>query len=543
MANNDKYYGKKSEPCAEFKRRVEIDSTLFVGDVIPNDDSTYDLGTSAKRWKDIYLTGGTLHLGNANISDSAFADGKVLTGSATGKAVWRTPSSGGVTSVTGTTNRITSSGGATPSIDIAATYVGQTSLTTLGTIGTGVWNGSSISTTYTDAKVKTVTGTANRLTVGGTSTDPTFDISTSYVGQNTITTLGTIGTGTWQGTAIGNTYGGTGINTSASSGVAQVSSGTWSVSTALPSTTTATTQTIGDNSTKVATTAYSDANAALKWGVTGNAITAGQFFGTTNNTSTRIRANNTQILVLDSTTLSTFTSTSTAARGLTITQNVAGNGGLLINNTNGTGSAASNVAFSNGTASAELGLGGASYSTSGAFVQNGVWLDNNGVGGISISARNASAAIRMYANTTQKMGIYTTGVGVGVTSPSALLHLAAGTATANTAPLKFNSGTNLTTVENGTVEYDGTNYYLSAGGTRQTIMMGKNGSYSNSVTGATSVTVTFGGTQPNSTYKVNVTPTSSLSVGGYVSAKTTTTFDYTFPIATGTLTFDYDITQ
>jgi hypothetical protein len=45
--------------------------------------------------------------------------------------------SGGITSVSGTTNRITSIGGTTPVIDISASYVGQTSITTLGTIATG----------------------------------------------------------------------------------------------------------------------------------------------------------------------------------------------------------------------------------------------------------------------------------------------------------------------------------------------------------------------------------------------------------------------
>ncbi|AXH77159.1 MAG: tail fiber protein [Bacteriophage sp.] len=49
-----------------------------------------------------------------------------------------------VTSVTGTTNRITSSGGTTPAIDIAATYVGQSSITTLGTITTGIWNAGAV---------------------------------------------------------------------------------------------------------------------------------------------------------------------------------------------------------------------------------------------------------------------------------------------------------------------------------------------------------------------------------------------------------------
>lgn len=42
-----------------------------------------------------------------------------------------------VTSVSGTTNRITSTGGTTPVIDISASYVGQTSITTLGTLTTG----------------------------------------------------------------------------------------------------------------------------------------------------------------------------------------------------------------------------------------------------------------------------------------------------------------------------------------------------------------------------------------------------------------------
>ena len=50
--------------------------------------------------------------------------------------------------------------------------------------------------------------------------------------------------------------GGTGINTSASTGVAQVASGIWSVSNALPSTTTATTQSTSDSSTSVATDAF-----------------------------------------------------------------------------------------------------------------------------------------------------------------------------------------------------------------------------------------------------------------------------------------------
>jgi len=56
-----------------------------------------------------------------------------------------------------------------------------------------------------------VVGTANRITVNADS----IDIASSYVGQASITTLGTIATGTWQGTAVGVAYGGTGATTAA----------------------------------------------------------------------------------------------------------------------------------------------------------------------------------------------------------------------------------------------------------------------------------------------------------------------------------------
>jgi len=73
--------------------------------------------------------------------------GQVITATnVDGTWTWQTPSGGGgtVTSVSGTTNRITSTGGATPVIDISASYVGQTSITTLGTITTGTWTGTAI---------------------------------------------------------------------------------------------------------------------------------------------------------------------------------------------------------------------------------------------------------------------------------------------------------------------------------------------------------------------------------------------------------------
>lgn len=60
-------------------------------------------------------------------------------------------------------------------------------------------------------------------------------------------------------------------------------------------------------------------------------------------------------------------------------------------------------------------------------------------------------------------------VGIGQNVPTAALHLKAGTASANTAPLKLTAGTNLSITEAGAIEYDGTHLYfsLSEGGPRE----------------------------------------------------------------------------
>ena len=58
---------------------------------------------------------------------------------------------------------------------------------------------SSVSSGAGTGSVTGVTGTTNRITIGGTAATPTVDIASAYVGQNTITTLGTVTTGTWSG--------------------------------------------------------------------------------------------------------------------------------------------------------------------------------------------------------------------------------------------------------------------------------------------------------------------------------------------------------
>jgi len=85
----------------------------------------------------------------------------------------------------------------------------------------------------TDAKFKYIANATNTSEVfSGTLGNVAFgsiDGTLTTASQTAITGVGTITTGAWQGTAVGATYGGTGLDTSSSTGVAIVSGGTWSV--------------------------------------------------------------------------------------------------------------------------------------------------------------------------------------------------------------------------------------------------------------------------------------------------------------------------
>ncbi|MCM2353917.1 MAG: hypothetical protein NDI63_09915, partial [Pseudobdellovibrio sp.] len=94
---------------------------------------------------------------------------------------------------------------------------------------------------------------------------------------------------------------------------------------------------------------------------------------------------------------------------------------------------------------------------------------------ITDSAANAmvmnstSAQLQLATSNTVRMTITQTGyTGVGVSSPSARLHIMAGSTGA--APLKMTTGTLLTTPQAGAFEYNGTDFYVTDGtGTRRTI--------------------------------------------------------------------------
>jgi hypothetical protein len=211
-------------------------------------------------------------------------NGYVLTSNGAGALpTWQsTGAVTGVASVSGTAGQIVATpttGNVVVSIDPA--YVGQSSITTLGTITTGVWHGSIIPLAYggtnanltasnggifystaTAGAILAGTATANQMLQSGSSTTPAWSTSTwpatttinqllysssnnvvaglasaangvliTSAGsapsisstlpaavQGNITTVGTIGTGVWQGTPVALAYGGTNANLTASNG-------------------------------------------------------------------------------------------------------------------------------------------------------------------------------------------------------------------------------------------------------------------------------------------------------------------------------------
>ena len=90
-------------------------------------------------------------------------------------------------------------------------------------------------------------------------------------------------------------------------------------------------------------------------------------------------------------------------------------------------------------------------------------------------------------------------IGIGITDPTAKLHLASGTATV--APFKFTSGTLLASPQSGTMEYDGSQFYLTdSTNTRRSIATG---SSANSIDNASTI---------NSTGNITMVPTGSVVV-------------------------------
>jgi hypothetical protein len=207
---------------------------------------------------------GTLSVAQGGTGATSLTDGGLLLGSGTGAltalgvaANGQIPIGDGsgdpqLATISGTSNQIdVTNGAASITLSLSSSYVGQTSITTLGTIATGTWEGTDIGVAHGgtgassltdggillgsgtgaitalgvatngqipigdgsgDPVLATISGTSNQVDVTNGAGSITLSLSSSYVGQSSITTLGTIGTGTWEGTDVAVAHGGTGAS-------------------------------------------------------------------------------------------------------------------------------------------------------------------------------------------------------------------------------------------------------------------------------------------------------------------------------------------
>lgn len=138
-------------------------------------------------WADsgwVLTTDGSITLGSTNLTFVQFsAAGQSIAGNGLTKT-------GNTIDVVGTTDRIVANA---DSIDIASTYVGQSSITTLGTITTGVWNGTDVAVADGGTGASTAsnarTNLAGDITGGSTSTPVLSKVVAQTVGDNSNTTF------------------------------------------------------------------------------------------------------------------------------------------------------------------------------------------------------------------------------------------------------------------------------------------------------------------------------------------------------------------
>lgn len=149
------------------------------------------------------------------------------------------------------------------------------------------------------------------------------------------------------------------------------------------------------------------------------------------------------------------------------------------------GGGTTNYLRADGTWAAPPGTGGVSFANPTASV------GLTAVNGVATSAMRSDAAPALSVSITPTwtgQHVFNANTGMGVASPTSVLHLKAGTATASTAPLKLTSGTNLTTAEAGAVEYDGSLLYMTPTGTARALSPTQYFYRKNTVTNLTNAT-------------------------------------------------------
>lgn len=180
----------------------------------------------------------------------------------------------------------------------------------------------------------------------------------------------------------------------------------------------------------------------------------------------------TTTLVVDSTNNRVGIGTATPGTAFQINQTV--NAAVYGNVNNASAGAAAYAAFSasNDTGSyIEMGTLSSTFGVTGVFGPNVPFIYSPSSTGFAlVSAGTGPILFATTAANTERMRLSNAGLlGIGVT-PTAVVHIKAGTTAANTAPLKFNTGSLLTTAEAGAVEFLTDAFYgtITTGAARKT---------------------------------------------------------------------------
>src|SRR3990167_6302910 len=142
--------------------------------------------------------------------------------------------------------------------------------------------------------------------------------------------------------------------------------------------------------------------------------------------------------------------------------------------------------------------------------------NGNGAGNLALTNAAGSQTIQITGDATAGVHTYfnSGNLGIGTTSPTAVLHLKAGTATASTAPLKFTSGTLNTTAEAGAIEFLTDSYYATTttGAVRRMIVAGNTGrATAQTAANASVATYTLGASDASYEVSANVLVTTATT--------------------------------
>jgi hypothetical protein len=389
---------------------------------------------------------------------------------------------GKVASVSGTANRITSTGGTTPVIDISASYVGQSSITKLGTITTGTWSATIITGQYGGTGVNnagTITNASNTtVTGGGTLGLGGFTLTVPATGTATLGTGSSGQISYWNGTntQTGNAnfiFDGTSLIIGAASKVStellSIQKNQNAVTGMYVSNTTLGTAARSNFGLIIGTTgiymnAFSSGYTTSGLSVANSAAftsdqPAGMYVGSLN-ASLYLCSNNTVVGIVSST-------------GIAVTGSGSSGNGFYV-----TGTTSTSYPQVRATNDAGSICGFTMYgSTTGAYgsINSGEASVYTNSAGLNLTANHTTGIIKFATNTdgtsgggSEKWRIATNGnLSNTVAAGTAYITLKAGTATASTAPWKVTTGTLNTTAEAGAFEYLTPSIYFTNGGAQR----------------------------------------------------------------------------